>query len=112
MTWAHLPGDEVAVWVRRIVVAVSFIDMGTLDIAAGEPLGVIDRGTQHVPIIRIVRQHLGVQHGLAARRASVGGDDRDLDAEFVGLTGLALADALDLGGMEGIQLPAALTLRL
>lgn len=73
MTWAHLRGDEVAVWVRRIVVAVSFIDMGTLDIAAGEPLGVLDRGTQHVPIIRIVRQHLGVQHGLAlSGRALVG----------------------------------------
>jgi hypothetical protein len=53
-----------------------------------------------------------VQHELAARRAGVGGDDRNLDAELVGGTGLALADAFGLGGMEGIQLPAALALLL
>jgi hypothetical protein len=41
-----------------------------------------------------------VQHELAARGAGVGGDDRDLDAELVGRAGLALADALGLGGME------------
>jgi hypothetical protein len=54
-----------------------------------------------------------VQHELAAReRGDIGGDDRDLDAELVGRAGLAFADALDLGGMEGIQLPAALALLL
>ena len=51
-----------------------------------------------------------MQHELAARSAGVGGDDRDLDAELVGRAGLALADALGLGGMEGIQLPATLAL--
>ena len=70
---ALLPGDEDAVWVRRIVAAVSFVDIGTLDLAPGEPFGVLDRGPQRVPIIRIARQRLGVQHELAARRAGVGG---------------------------------------
>ena len=53
-----------------------------------------------------------MQHKLTARCAAVGGDDRDLDAELVGRAGLALADALGLRGMEGIQLPAALALLL
>ena len=53
-----------------------------------------------------------MQHELATRRAGVGGGNRDLDAEFVGRAGLAFADAFDLRGMEGIQLPAALALLL
>jgi hypothetical protein len=43
-----------------------------------------------VPIIRIARQRLGVQHELAARRAGVGGGDRDLDAELIGRAGLGM----------------------
>jgi hypothetical protein len=65
-----------------------------------------------VPIIRIARQRLGVQRELAAGRAGVGGGDRDLDAELIGRAGVALADAFDLGVVEGIQLPAALALLL
>jgi hypothetical protein len=53
-----------------------------------------------------------VQPELAGRRAAVGGDDRDLDPELVRRAGLALADALDLGSVEGIELPAALALPL
>ena len=67
---------------------------------------------QRVPVVRIARQRLGVQHELAAGGAGVGGDDRSLHAELVGRAGLALADAFDLGSMEGIQLPAALALLL
>ena len=104
--------DEDAVRVRRVVAAVSLVDISALDLAAGEPLGVLDRGPQRVPIIRIARQRLGVQHELAARGAGVGGDDRSLDAELVRRAGVALADALDLGGMEGIEFPAALALLL
>ena len=36
-----LPGDEDTVWVRCIVAAVSLVDIGTLDLAAGEPFGVL-----------------------------------------------------------------------
>lgn len=52
-----------------------------------------------------------MQHELAARSASVGGDDRDLDAELVGHLRLAFADALDLGGVKGIELSTALALQ-
>lgn len=47
-----------------------------------------------------------MHHELAARRAAVGGDDRGLDAELVRRCRLAFADVLDLGRMEGIELPA------
>ena len=109
---ALLPGDEDAVRVLRVVAAISLVDIGTLDLAAGEPFGVLDSRAQRVSIIRIARERLGVQHELAAGRAGVGGDDGDLDAELIGRAGLALADAFDLRGMEGIQLPAALALLL
>jgi hypothetical protein len=108
---ALLPGDEDAVWVRRVMAPVSFVDIGTLDLAAGEPLGVLDRGSQGVPIVRIAGQRLGVQYELAARGAGIGGDNRSLNAELIGRAGVAFADAFDLWGMEGIQLPAALALR-
>ena len=65
-----------------------------------------------MPVIRVARQRLGVEHELATGGAGVGGDDRGFDAELVGCAGLALADAFDLGGVEGIELPSALALLL
>jgi hypothetical protein len=53
-----------------------------------------------------------MQDELTAGGARIGGHDGDLDAELVGGAGLAFADALNLGNMEGIQLPAALALLL
>jgi len=105
-------GDEDAVWVRRIVAAVSLVDIGTLDLAAGEPFGVLDSRAQRVSIIRIARERLGVQHELAAGRRALVVTTETLTAELIGRAGLALADAFDLRGMEGIQLPAALALLL
>src|SRR5260370_3396024 len=92
--------------------AVTLVDIAALDLAACEFLSILDDLAQGMPVVWVVRQRPGVQHELAARRAGVGGDDRNLDAELVGGTGLALADAFGLGGMEGIQLPAALALLL
>jgi hypothetical protein len=92
--------------------AVTLVDIAALDLAACEFLGLLDDLAQGMPVVWVVRQRLGVQHELAARRAGVGGDDRNLDAELVGRTGLAFADAFGLRGMEGIQLPAALALLL
>ncbi len=37
---AILVGDEYAVWVWRIVASVSLVDIGALDLAPGEPLGI------------------------------------------------------------------------
>ncbi len=53
-----------------------------------------------------------MQDDLAALRAFVGRGDRDLDAELVRSVCLALADALDLGRVPGIELPDALPLLL
>src|ERR1700686_2171681 len=75
-------------------------------------LGLVDDVPQGVTVVWVAGQRLGVQHELTARRTSVGGDDRDLDAELVRRAGLALANTLGLGGMEGIELPAALALLL
>src|SRR5262249_123625 len=52
------------------------------------------------------------QHQLAALGLRRRGRDRDLAAELVGGSGLALADALDLGGVKGIDLGAALAMVL
>ena len=109
---ALLAGDEDPSRVGRIVAAVSLVDVGPFDLASGEALGVLDGGPQCVAVVGIARQCLGLQHELAARGTGIGGDDRDLDAELVGRAGLAFADALDLRGVEGIELPAALALAL
>lgn len=51
-----------------------------------------------------------MQHEQTAGSTAVVGDDGSFDTELVGRGGLALADALDLRGMEGMKLSAALTL--
>src|SRR5436190_21132612 len=53
-----------------------------------------------------------MKHERATGSRAIVGDDGGLDAELVRRAVLALADALHLGGMEGIQLPAALALLL
>jgi hypothetical protein len=70
-------------------------------------------------VIGIAVQGGGVQHELAALRPGQRGADTDLAAELVGLgrlapgssLGRALADALDLGRVQAVELPAALALR-
>jgi hypothetical protein len=94
------------------VSTVPLVDIGALDLAAGEFLGVVDDVPQGVADVWITGQRLGVQHELTARGAGVGGDDGDLDAELVRRAGLALADALGLRGKEGIELPPTLALLL
>ena len=53
-----------------------------------------------------------MEHEQTAGGTAVGGDDRGLNPELIGRAGFALADALGLGGMEGIEFPAALALLL
>ena len=69
------PRNEDTAWVRRIVAAVSFVDIGAFDLAADKLLGVLDDGAQGVAVVRIAGQRLGVQHELTARRAGIGGND-------------------------------------
>src|SRR5438132_2208535 len=95
-----------------MVAAVSLVDIGTLDLAAGKPLSGFDDGAQRVAVIRIAGQRPGMQHELTTRCPRIGGDDGSLHTELVRGAGLALADALHLRSVEGIQLPAALALLL
>src|SRR5579871_5459453 len=63
-------------------------------------------------VVRIARQRGGVQHEHAAGGAGIGGGNRGFDTELIGRGSFALADALDLGSMEGIKLPTTLALLL
>lgn len=108
----------------RVVAAIPLVDVDAPDLDAGEGPGLFDDLAQGVAVPRvrasagprtgsgIAVQRLGVEHEAPARRAGVGRRDRDLAAKLVGLVGLALADALDLGGVQGIELPAPLLLAL
>ena len=91
---------------------VALVDVGAFDLAAGEGLGFRDHLPQGMAVVGVSGQRLGVEDELAALAALVGGGQRDLDAELVRGSGLSLADAFDLRGMPGIELPAALTLLL
>lgn len=53
-----------------------------------------------------------MQHELAAFGLGCRRRDRDLAAELIGRARLALADAFNLGGMQGIDLVAALAVVL
>ena len=55
-----LTRDEDAAWIWRIVTAVSLIDIGALDLAPGDPLRLLDRGTQGVAVVGVARQRLGI----------------------------------------------------
>jgi hypothetical protein len=76
-----LAGDEEAAWIWRVVAAISFVDIGALDLAAGDPFGGFDDGAERVPVV------------------GVAWEDRGLDAELVRRARLALADAFDLGSV-------------
>ena len=67
-------GAALAMRVRWIMAAISFVDISSLDLPPGESLGVLGSCAQRVPVTRIARQRLGVQHELAAGGAGVGGD--------------------------------------
>lgn len=104
---ALLAGCEDPYRVGRVVADISLVDIGPFDLAAGQGHGLVEHVPQGVAVVRIAGQGLGVENELTALAPRVGGGDRDLDAELVRRPGLALADALGLRGMPGIELPAA-----
>ena len=52
---ALLARDEDATWIVRIVAAISFVDVGALDLTAGELLRVLDDVPQRVTVVRVAR---------------------------------------------------------
>src|SRR5262249_11569149 len=91
-----------------VVAAVSLIDIGALDLAAGEPLSGFDDGTERVAVIRIAGQGPGGQHELATWCPGIGGDEGSLHTELVRRVRLALTDALHLSRRQRIPLRTAL----
>ena len=79
--------------------AISGIGMEALDGVAEELLHGWDVLGERVAVVRIAGQRLRMDSKLAALGVPEGGGDADLDAEFIGLVRLALADAFDLGGV-------------
>src|SRR5215213_651363 len=67
-------------------------------------LDVRDHAGEGVPVIRVAGQRLHVRDELAAPAAPERCCHAHLDAELVGLVGLALPDALDLRRMQTVDL--------
>ena len=67
-----------------------------------------DHRSQGVAIKGVAVQGLGVQHKLPAFELGGRGRHRHLTGELVWGPGFSLADALDLGGVQRIDLAAAL----
>src|ERR1700752_1853830 len=63
-------------------------------------------------VVRVARHGLHVRDELTALRTMQGCRKRDLDAEFIRPMRLALAEALDFGGVQRMDLPSALVLPL
>ncbi|WP_316192594.1 MULTISPECIES: hypothetical protein [unclassified Bradyrhizobium] len=61
-------------------------------------------------LCRFARQCSGVKHETAARRTTIGGEDRSFDAEPERRRRPSLVDEFDLGSAEEIELPVALDL--
>ena len=100
---ALLAGEEDSERLRRVVAAVALVGVDAFDPVAGEGLGLRDDGAQGVAMVGFAGQGIGVEHELAALAAPVGGHDGDLDPELVRSVGFALADALGLWRVVGIE---------
>src|ERR1700704_3911325 len=95
-----------------IVTSVSLVDMDAASLDAGLLLQFGDDRSQRMAVKRVAMQRLGVQHELAAFGFCRRGGDRHFAAELIGRPSFAFADALDLGGMQRINLGTALAVIL
>ena len=107
-----LAGDPDAELLLVIVAAIALVDMDAAGFDPGQLLQLGDDRPQRVAVERIAVQRLGMEHELTAFRLGRRRRDRHLAAELVRGSGLALADALDLGRMQRIDLRATLTMIL
>ena len=95
-----------------VVAAIAFVDMDAAGLDPGQLFELGDHRTQGVAVKRVAVQRLGVQHKLAAFGLGRRGGDRHLAAELVRRPRFAFADAFDLGGVQRINLGAALAVIL
>ena len=97
---------------RRGVAAIAFVGDDAVDVRAYLLLDIRDHDRERVSIIGIAWQCFCMGDELAASGAIERRRDGDFHAELIGLVRLALADAFDLGGVQGIYLLTALPLSL
>src|SRR5204862_682371 len=109
---AHLAADPHPELLFVIVTAVPLVDMDAAGLDAGLLLHFGDDTSQRMAVKRVAMQRLGVQHELAAFGFCRRGGDRHFAAELIGRPSFAFADALDLGGMQRIDLGTALAVIL
>jgi len=109
---AHLARDPDPEFVRVVVAAIPLVDMDAPDLDAGQFLHLGDDRAEGVAVIRVAVQGLGVEHELTALGLGDWGRYGDLAAELIGCPSLTFTDALDLRGMQAVELPATLALAL
>ncbi len=80
---------EDPVGLRRVVSAITLVHIGPFNLAPGERFGLLDDLFQGVTVVGVSGQRLGVEDELAALSPCVGGGERELDAELIGLVRLA-----------------------
>src|SRR5262249_51010897 len=93
---------------KRIVAAIAGIGDTAIEDVADERLHLRNDRGERVPVIRIARQCCSMGDKLPAGGMLHRGGDAHFDTEFVRPVRFALADALDLWGVQGIDLAAAL----
>ena len=91
-----------------VVAPVAGIDDDLIQTGTDHVLDIGDHGCQGMAVIGIAGHGLGVNHELPALAAVERGGDRDLHAKFIRFVSLALADAFDFRGMQGIDLVTTL----
>src|SRR5829696_8278921 len=104
--------DLEALVLRCVVALVPGVGDDPLEASADGALDVGEDGCERVPVIGIAGERLHVGDKLAAPAAVEGRRHADLDAELIGFVGLSFANALDLGSMQRVELPATLALIL
>src|SRR5262249_42078543 len=91
-----------------VVAAIAGIGDAAIEDVADERLHLRNDRAQRVPVIRIAGQCCSMDDKLPAGGMLHRGGDAHLDPEFVRPVRFALADALELWGVQGIDLAAAL----
>ena len=103
---ARLAADPDPELVRMIVATIALVDVNAARLDAEEPRHLGEDRAERMPVEGVAMLRLGVQHELAALGLGHRRRDAHLAAELIGRSGLAFADALDLRGVQGIDLVA------
>ena len=102
--------DLKLVFGRGVVAAIAAVGDDAGEVGADLGLDLRDHGGERVTVVGVAGQRLGMGDELTTLGAIERGGERHLDPELVGVMGFSLANAFDLGRVQGIDLPSALML--